>query len=106
VEFLSELRDKNPSSTIAYHLEGLLEAQDNIRSLLERLGAIQALDTESRMKTLTYLQVEIYTHLAYHMKELRRPLKGLIDATYQEAPDIEQDETLQMPHLPPKGDAT
>jgi hypothetical protein len=95
MKFLSKLREEDPSSAAAYHLEGLLEAQDNIRSLLAKLDKGSALDPEGTAETLTYLQVEIYSHLAYHMKELRRPLKRLIDAAYKDLPDIEEEGRLE-----------
>lgn len=86
MKFLAKLRQKNPSSAAAYHLEGILEAHDNIRALLTKLD--EDADPESNAEAISYLQVEIYSHLAYHMKELRRPLKRLIDAAYRDLPDI------------------
>ncbi|MFY9824606.1 MAG: hypothetical protein WAM82_24730 [Thermoanaerobaculia bacterium] len=90
MEFLVELRKKNPSSAVAYHLEGLLESHENIRHLLAKLGE-SASDLESTAETLTHLQVEIYTHLAYHMKELRRPFKLLLASAYKAIPDIAEE---------------
>ena len=94
MDFLKKLREEEPSSVVAYHLEGLLEAHDNVRSLLEKLGAGSA-SAESWAETLAYLQLEIYTHLAYHMKELRRPLKRLVDAAHRELPDLGEDEGIE-----------
>jgi hypothetical protein len=41
---------------------------------------------------LTQLQVELYSHLVYHLRELRQPLKTLIDNAYERLPDIGQEE--------------
>lgn len=87
MNFLNKLREAEPSSATAYHLEGLLESYETIRALLDKLGDA-TLDAEGTAETLTYLQVEIYAHLAYHLKELRRPLKKLILAAYKHLPDI------------------
>jgi len=91
MKFLEKLREEEPSSVIAYHLEGLLEAQDNIRTLLKKLDP-SSTAAESYARDLADLQLEIYTHLAYHMKELRRPLKKLVGAIYEELPELGEEE--------------
>jgi hypothetical protein len=87
--FLEDLRKGDPSSPVAFHLEGLLAAQDNIRSLLATLAPVDALDRESTAEALTHLQEEIYQHLAYHVKELRRPLRRLVDKAYKDLSPID-----------------
>jgi hypothetical protein len=95
MNFLEKLRKEDPASAVAFHLEGLLEAQDNIRSLLTKLGEDATSDPENAAETMICLQVEIYTHLSHNLKELRRPLKRLVDAAYKELPDFEEEEGLE-----------
>jgi len=95
MNFLEKLRNDDPSSPVAYHLEGLLESQENIRSLLGKLSADSPLDPENAAEITTLLQVEIFTHLAFHMKELSRPLGRLIEAAYKDLPGIGEEEGLE-----------
>ncbi|MFY9824700.1 MAG: hypothetical protein WAM82_25205 [Thermoanaerobaculia bacterium] len=91
MEFLVKLRKEDPSSAVAYHLEGLLESNENIKSWLIKLGEADP-DLESTSETLAYLQVEIYTHLTYRMKGLRRPFKRLLASAYKSIPDIARED--------------
>ncbi len=68
MRFLEKLRQKDPASPAAYHLEGLLEAQHGIRALLETLGGRTVVDDPERWAEL-------------------------IDAAYRRLPDVEQKET-------------
>lgn len=98
MRFLEKLREQDASSAVAYHLEGILEAAGNVRNLMDKIGEAWGLDTESAAETITYLQVEIYSHLSYHLKELRRPLRQLEKSVYSE---IKEQESALPPN--PKG---
>lgn len=91
MSFLTELRLQDPSSDVAFHLEGLLEASDKLRSHVARLDSIYPADEEAAAGAMVELQVELYTHFFYHLKKLRLPLKRLIDAAYEKLPDIDPD---------------
>jgi hypothetical protein len=80
--FLESLRTKNRSSPVAYHLDGLLEAFDRIRSRLANLDS--AANPTTIAENLSYLQVEL-SHLGYHIRELRRPFKRLAVASQRTA---------------------
>lgn len=84
MKFLEKLREREPGSDVAFHLEGLLEASEKVRSLLGDLGEVAEEDREIQARKLTLLQVEIYSHLGYHLKELRRPLRRLESRSYRE----------------------
>jgi hypothetical protein len=83
VRFLEKLREKDASSAVAFHLEGLLDAADNVRALLSKLGEVSELNPESLAETISSLEVEVYSHLGYHMKELRYPLQRFRRAIYK-----------------------
>ncbi len=90
MRFLEEIRKKDASSAVAFHLEGLLEAAENVRALLAKLDGVPEVDQDSIAETITYLQVEIYSHLAYHMKKLRRPLRRLEKEAYRESRALDE----------------
>jgi hypothetical protein len=50
MNFLAQLRKTDPSSPVAYHLEGLVESQANIQSLLAKLDSLEEIDRESAAK--------------------------------------------------------
>lgn len=106
MKFIKKLREEDPSSVVAYHLEGMLEAQESIRAFIVKLSEDSAPDPESTAETLAYLQVEIYDHLVYHMKELRRPFKRLVEAAFKDLPDISEDEGVELLQRLPEGDKT
>ena len=93
--FLKSLREKDPSGPIAYHLEGLLEAMERTRTQMAQVDEALDLDPEELAGRLVDLQIEIFDHIGYHMKQLRRPFQRLIDAAYKELPDLEEEEALE-----------
>lgn len=93
--FLKSLREKDPSSLIAYHLEGLMEAMERTRAQMAQVDEAVDLDPEELAERLIDLQIEIFDHLGYHMKQLRRPLQRLIDTAYKDFPDISEDEAIE-----------
>lgn len=99
MNFLERLREQDPSSAVAYHLEGLLEAQETIRRVVEELAGVYEKDLEATAGKLTELQGEIYFHQVYHMKELRRPLRELVDAAYAVIPDIDPEAEVDWEDL-------
>lgn len=94
--FLKALRREEPGSPVAYHLEGLLEATERIRQDLARLDAAVDLDAEELAGRMVDLQVEIFDHMGYHMKELRRPLSRLISKAYRDLERLEREENQRM----------
>ncbi len=91
MKFLEQLRSRQPGSTVAYHLEGLLDANEKIHSWIVKLGEIPEEDRAVQAETITLLQVEIYSHLAFHLKELRKPLQRLESAIYKQLEKIEDE---------------
>lgn len=83
MKFLDALREEEPSSEVAFHLEGLLDASEKIRSWLAALSPAPDPEPERKAEILTYLQVEIYSHLLYHVKELESPFQAPVLAAYE-----------------------
>lgn len=52
MKYLEMLREKDPSSALAYHLDGLLEAARNVEGWLEKLGELPELNEEDIATTL------------------------------------------------------
>lgn len=92
MSFFSQLREKDPSSAVAFHLEGVLDADERIRAHLAKLDQHFRRDPDAAADTLVDLQVELYSHLAHHLKELRKPLEALISGEYAKLPDIDPDD--------------
>lgn len=85
MSFFQQLRAREPGSAVAYHLEEILEIEGKIRAHLQKLDAVFGVDRDSTAETLVYLQVEIYDHLGYHLKELRKPLGRMISGMFSES---------------------
>lgn len=91
MSFLKALRLQDPSSPVAYHLEGLVEAAERIRWHLGYLDAAVGLDPEGLARRMVDLQVEIFDHMGYHMKELRRPFARLISKAFRDLERLEHE---------------
>lgn len=70
---LDNLDSKKDLEDVLYHFRGLLEAAEEIRSKIQLVDQSIDEDLERATDSMGRLQAEIYTHLAYHMKELRQP---------------------------------
>jgi hypothetical protein len=65
-----------------YHLDGLLEAAALARQQARNLKAHLDTDLEKTAEVLSKLDVEIFFHLDYHLKHLRRPFRRLHNLAY------------------------
>lgn len=93
MRFLRFLRQEDPTSSVAFHLEGLLEVQERIRLKLENLDP--HFGDENFARALTELQIEIYSHLAFHLKELRGPFKNIVGRAYEGLPELDEESEIQ-----------
>ena len=74
---LPNLASKSELEELVYHLKGFVEAAEVIRTQIELLDEKIDLDPEEATDAMGRLRAEIYTHLTYHMKEMRRPFLRL-----------------------------
>jgi hypothetical protein len=70
---LSRMEKAADLEEFVYHLRGILEAGDVIREQAKALDQAFDIDTETAADILGRLRAELYFHLPYHMKELRKP---------------------------------
>lgn len=98
--FVDRLRAEDPSSAVARHLRGLIEAHEKFGEILVELDKAYGVDHETTAEKLTELQVEIYFHHVHHMKALRAPLGDLVDAAYRRIPDFDPEGEFDLPLRP------
>jgi hypothetical protein len=67
---------------IEYHLNGLIEAAALVRRQARILTSHLENDVQKVAAALSQLEVEIFFHLDFHMKHLRRPLARLTNRAY------------------------
>jgi hypothetical protein len=65
---------------VLFHLKGLVEAAQEITAQMQLLDATMDTDLDRATDAMGALEAEIYTHLAYHTKELRKPFTRLFRA--------------------------
>jgi hypothetical protein len=88
---LPKMEAKEETKEVAFHLKGLAEAVQEITAQMQLLDAAIDKDLERATDAMGALEAEIYTHLAYHMKELRRPFSRLFRALCRELEKQEKD---------------
>lgn len=67
-----------------YHLKGTIEAAEIIHAQMELLDRSINSDLEAATDVMGRLRAELYTHLTYHLKELKRPFLSLSHSLSQE----------------------
>jgi hypothetical protein len=70
---LYNLENKKEFEELVYHLKGLIEAAQEITAQAQVLDSAIDSDLDRATDAMGALEAEIYTHLAYHAKELRKP---------------------------------
>lgn len=97
---LKHLEARAELGEIVFHLTGLVEAAEAIREQIVKLDRTIERDLDAATDAMGALEAEIYTHLAYHMKELRRPFKSYFRAA---CGDLEaQEKSALQPDTKPK----
>jgi hypothetical protein len=81
---LPSLESKKELADVAFHLTGFAEAAEEIISQMIILDATIDSDLGRATDAMGALEAEIYTHLAYHVKELRKPFSRLFRALCNE----------------------
>jgi hypothetical protein len=70
---LPNLVAKKELEEFVFHLNGILELSEVVGAQIEILDESIDTDLEQATDALGRLRAELYTHLPYHLKELRRP---------------------------------
>ncbi|MCD4748224.1 MAG: hypothetical protein K8R59_02520 [Thermoanaerobaculales bacterium] len=63
-------------------MKEIVAAQDRVVALLEELDKAFDTNPEAAAKTLSFLEVEIFDHIEYHIKELRVPFSQFLTSVY------------------------
>jgi hypothetical protein len=71
------LENRNDIRDFVYHLKGVIEAAEVIHTQMELLDQSINSDLEIATDVMGRLRAELYTHLTYHLKELKRPFLEL-----------------------------
>jgi hypothetical protein len=82
---LNRLERDETLRELRYHLKGIAEAADNVARLVKRMNETYKRDADEYAKASTLLEVEVFDHLEYHIKQLRAPLRRVQHTAYAEA---------------------
>jgi hypothetical protein len=94
------LETRKEFDEIVYHFNGFIEAAEEISAQMQVLDSTIGCDLERATDAMGRLEAELYTHLSYHMKELRRPLSRRFRALCKELEARETNTTTEVPHDP------
>jgi len=72
---LSNLEARSDIEEMVFHLKGLIEAAEEISTQAKLFDATLESDLEKATDVMGRLEAEIFTHLNFHMKELRGPFR-------------------------------
>jgi hypothetical protein len=79
--------------SVGYHLGDLYGACEGLRELIAQLPDLDASrDRDQIRKQLAYIHVELYSHMLYHMEELRGGLDRWMQRLGDEVPDEADEE--------------
>lgn len=93
---LPNLEARKDLEEVVHHLKGLVEATEEISAQMKILDATIGNDLDRATDAMGRLEAEIYTHLAYHVKELRKPFSRLFHALGRELEGQEKDHAKDM----------
>ena len=90
---LSCLEGQEELKDVLYHIQGILEVQGTLVDLLMRLDECWSRDKEEADEILGRLEVEIFFHLKYHIRELKQPFETLKGPGYTLQADLDDENT-------------
>lgn len=91
---LSHLEADPDLQGCVYDLKEIVASQSEIEELLRKLDGFVGRDPSETARHLTFLRVEIYSHLLSHIRNLKRPLTEVISRLYA---SLGPDEPLELP---------
>lgn len=81
---LPSLEAKEDLEELVFHLKGILDAVEVVRLQIALLDKTIDCDLGQATDALGRLRAELYTHVPYHLKELRRPFLKLSNSLSHE----------------------
>jgi len=91
---LSHLEADPDLKECVYDLKEIVASQREIEELLRKLDGFVGRDPSEMARHLTFLRVEIYSHLLSHIQNLNGPLAKVISRLYA---SLGQEESLDPP---------
>ena len=79
---LHTLESRQELSDFLFHVKGILEAQAQVAALLKEVDEKLEVDPAAAAKSLSFLEVEVFDHLGYHLAELREPFSKFLEYLY------------------------
>jgi hypothetical protein len=92
---LGRLEGREELKDVLYHIRGILEVQSTIVELLIGLDECWGRDKEKKGEILGRIEAEVFFHLKYHIRELKRPFEILIGPGYTLQAELD-DEKAQV----------
>lgn len=80
-----------------YDLKEIVASQSEVAALLVKLDALVGRDPSETARHLTFLRVEIYSHLLSHIQGVRQPLTRMISTLYASLGVEEPEGTIDLP---------
>lgn len=90
---LSHLEADPDLQECVYDLKEIVASQSEIEELLRKLDGFVGRDPSETARYLTFLRVEIYSHLLSHIRNLKRPLAKVISQLYA---SLGEEEPLEL----------
>jgi hypothetical protein len=79
---------KRARADLAFHLRGLVDANQNLESLLSRLDRQSGDKSPELDQLLAEIEVELFTHIQYHLDEAREPFTQLLRANFGDTVEL------------------
>lgn len=76
------LEERNELRSFLYHIKEIVKSQGRILALSQEIDGCFETDSENAAEKLSYLQVEIFDHLQYHIRELETPFAEVLERLY------------------------
>jgi len=91
-QWLPTIATEEEADAVRIHLSDLHGASDKLMELIGRLPDLHAdADRDEVRSLLTFIHVELYSHILPHMEELREGLEAWLKRLHDEVPEVEDD---------------
>lgn len=91
-QWLPTIATEEEADGVRVHLSDLYGASDKLMELISRLPDLNATADRSEIRSLlTFIHVELYSHMLPHMEELREGLDAWLQRLNDEVPEVEEE---------------
>jgi hypothetical protein len=90
--WLPKIATEAEADAVGVHLGDLYGASDKLMALIGRLPDLDAIAERDEVRSLlTFIHVELYSHMLPHMEELREGLDAWLQRLNDEVPEVEEE---------------